>query len=45
LVEGLQLAEITEIQARIPKDLPEFQEEDQIRRVTAFVAELLSSRR
>jgi glycosyltransferase involved in cell wall biosynthesis len=44
-VEGLKLADIAEVQARIPKDLPEFREEDQIRRMTAFVAELLSSQK
>jgi hypothetical protein len=45
LVEGLQLADIADVQARIPEDLPEFREDDQIRRVTAFIAELLSSRK
>ena len=45
LVEGLQLADIAEVQARIPEDLPEFREDDQIRRVTAFIAELRSSKK
>jgi glycosyltransferase involved in cell wall biosynthesis len=40
LVEGLRMAEVSEIQAKIPKDLPEFRMDDQIRRVTFFVNEL-----
>jgi glycosyltransferase involved in cell wall biosynthesis len=44
-VEDLQVADIAEAQARIPEALPEFREEDQIRRVTAFVTELLSSQK
>jgi hypothetical protein len=44
-LQGLQLADIAEVQAKIPKDLREFREDDQIRRVTAFIAELLPSRK
>ena len=42
LVERLQIADIMEVQARIPSDLPEFREGEQICRVAAFVSELLS---
>jgi glycosyltransferase involved in cell wall biosynthesis len=40
LIEGLQRSDISEVQSRIPKDLPEFRMDDQIRRVTFFVNEL-----
>lgn len=40
VIEGLQRSDISEVQSRIPKDLPEFRMDDQIRRVTFFVNEL-----
>ena len=40
LVEELRMEDISEVQAKIPKDLPEFRKDDQIRRVTSFVDEL-----
>ena len=42
LVENLRMDDITKLQARIPQELPDFKEDDQIRRVTAFVSELHS---
>jgi glycosyltransferase involved in cell wall biosynthesis len=42
LVENLRMDDITKLQARIPQELPDFKEDDQIRRVTAFVSELRS---
>ena len=43
LVEGLRMADISEVQAKIPNDLPEFRMDDQIRRVTSFVNELCAN--
>ena len=43
LVGNLNMDEIKKAQAKIPENLPEFQEEDQIRRTTAFINELHAS--
>jgi glycosyltransferase involved in cell wall biosynthesis len=44
LIEGLQVADISAIKARIPQDLAEFRMDEQIRRVTFFVNDLTGSR-
>jgi glycosyltransferase involved in cell wall biosynthesis len=43
LIENLHLGDISEMKARIPKDLAEFRMDEQIRRVTFFIKDLTSS--
>jgi hypothetical protein len=43
LIENLQMSDISEKKARIPKDLAEFRMDEQIRRVTLFIKDLTSS--